>query len=231
MPDHSSVYSLKAFGLEGVGTLDALLIRHDGSHRDLGNISGSHNFRLIGRPIQWWRKLWLSLKANGLIVSTMSFATFLSLYGVVDKPWLMQDLFKDRRVLDLILGLPLAGLVTQAGVNTLAASSGSGTLGAFNYHDSGTGTAAATSTDTGLASQAGPTTRATGTKSTPAANQYRSVGTITYASSLAITEWGLFDQSSQGGTMWDRRVFSAINVVSGDSIQFTYTVTLSGGGS
>jgi hypothetical protein len=30
--------------------------------------------------------------------------------------------------------------------------------------------------------------------------------------------------------MWDHKVFSAINVVSGDSIQFTYTVTINSGG-
>jgi hypothetical protein len=57
------------------------------------------------------------------------------------------------------------------------------------------------------------------------------VGAISYTSSLAITEWGLFNQSAQGGTMWDHRVFSAINVNSGDSIQFTYTLTINAGGS
>lgn len=30
--------------------------------------------------------------------------------------------------------------------------------------------------------------------------------------------------------LWDRKVFSAINVVSGDSIQFTYTLTITSGG-
>jgi len=143
---------------------------------------------------------------------------------------LMQQLFRDPRVIATIMGTGLAGLVTQAGVNTLAASSGAGTIGAFNYHDSGTGTVAATSTDTGLGTQAGPATRATGTKTTPAGNQYRSVGTITYAGALAITEWGLFNADTGAVPMWDRRVFAAINVVNLDSIQFTYTVTLSGGG-
>lgn len=219
-----------ASGLEGVGSLDAILIRADGSRKDLGCLSGPHNFRLIGRPIQWWRALWKQLKQHGIIATTMSFAAFLALYGVVDQPQLMQHLFKDPRVIATIMGTGLAGLVTQAGVNTLAASSGAGTLGAFNYHDSGTGTAAATSTDSGLATQAGPATRATGTKTTPAANQYRSVGTITYAGPLAITEWGLFNADTGAVPMWDRRVFAAVNVVNLDSIQFTYTVTLSGGG-
>jgi hypothetical protein len=42
-----------------------------------------------------------------------------------------------------------------------------------------------------------------------------------------------FSQSATGGgTLWDRSKFAAINVVgaSGDSIQFTYTATLSSGG-
>jgi hypothetical protein len=37
--------------------------------------------------------------------------------------------------------------------------------------------------------------------------------------------------AASAGTLWDRRVFSAINVVSGDSIQFTYTLTVNNGGS
>ena len=74
-------------------------------------------------------------------------------------------------------------------------------------------------------------TRATGTRSQPAANQYRSVGTLTFDNTAAVTEHGLFSQAATGGgTLWDRSVFSAINVVSGDSIQFTYTVTVSAGG-
>lgn len=226
----SDVLGIMASGLEGVGTLDAILIRADGTRKDIGQLSGPSNFRLIGRPVQWWRSLWKQLKRHGIIPASMAFATFLALYGVVDQPQLMQTLFKDPRVIATIMGTGLAGLVTQAGVNTLAASSGAGTIGAFNYHDSGTGTVGATSTDSGLGTQAGPATRATGTKTTPAANQYRSVGTIAYTGTLAITEWGLFNADTGAVPMWDRRVFAAVNVVNLDSIQFTYTVSLSGGG-
>ena len=59
----------------------------------------------------------------------------------------------------------------------------------------------------------------------------RSSGTVTFDASAAITEHGLFSQAATGGgTLWDRTVFSAINVVSGDSIAFEYSVTLSAGG-
>lgn len=134
------------------------------------------------------------------------------------------------------------GLITNAGLNYLAQNFTGETddVSLFKYHDSGTGTTAAAQTDSALQTQAGPTTRATATNTqtqsssgtgsgTPAI--LSSVATINYSSTLAITEWGLFNQSAQGGTMWDHRVFSALNVVSGDSIQFTYNLSLPGGGS
>jgi len=43
-----------------------------------------------------------------------------------------------------------------------------------------------------------------------------------------VTEHGLFNASS-AGTLMDRTVFSAINVVNGDSIQFTYELTATAG--
>jgi len=70
--------------------------------------------------------------------------------------------------------------------------------------------------------------RATGDQN-GAANVYTSVGTITYGSSLAITEHGLFSQST-GTTLLDRHVFSAINVEDTDQIEFTYELTVSAGG-
>lgn len=222
------------------GELSALLIRKDGTHRDLGSIgSGVHN-RIIGYPVQWWRALWAKLRQYSIIPVTMGFAAFLGTYGVVGHPEAVAELFKDARVMKIVmetgvaLGSGLTGLVVQNGANFLATDFASGQasprISAMNFHDSGTGTVAATSTDTGLGTQAGPATRATGTQSNPATNQYRSVGTINYLSTLAITEWGLFSASTSG-TMWDRRVFGAINVISGDSVQYTYTLTISGGGS
>ena len=99
---------------------------------------------------------------------------------------------------------------------------------AYDYHASGTGTTAENITNTAMETDSG-VARATGTPTNPSAGLYRSVGTQNYTSSLAITEHGLFSASS-GGTLLDRTVFSAVNVVSGDSIQFTYTLTISAGG-
>lgn len=132
------------------------------------------------------------------------------------------------------LGLVSSRLVTTAGANYMRddfnAATGLADITNFNFHDSGTGVVAEAVGDTALGFQAGPTTRATGTQSSPATKQYRSVGTIAYTATLAITEHGLFSQSAQGGTLWDRSVFTAINVVNGDSIQYTYTLTISDGG-
>ena len=125
-----------------------------------------------------------------------------------------------------------SGVVTNAGVAFMADDWVDATqeITNLNFHDSGTGSVAAAVGDTILGTQAGPATRATGTKTNPTAPDVRSVGTIAYVSTLAITEWGLFNQAAQGGTLWDRKVFAAINVVSGDSIQFTYTLTITSGG-
>lgn len=130
-------------------------------------------------------------------------------------------------------GLLSARVVTDAGVSRMATDwlDGSTDISNYNFHDSGTGSTAESVSDTNLVTPAGPTTRATGTKSKPTAPQIRSVATIAYTSTLAIVEHGLFDNATRGtDNLWDRSVFSAINVVSGDSIQFTYTLTITSGG-
>jgi hypothetical protein len=125
-----------------------------------------------------------------------------------------------------------SGLVTTAGVDYLADDM-AGAIGAadatnFNYHASGTGTTAAAIGDTAMQTDSG-VARVAGTQTNPVHNVYRTVATMSYVSSLAITEWGLFSASTVG-TLWDRKVFTAINVVSGDSIQFTYDLTINAGG-
>jgi hypothetical protein len=100
-------------------------------------------------------------------------------------------------------------------------------FGDFKFHDSGVGTTAENAADTAIETTDGES-RATGTQTESAANAYRSVGTISYTTTKAITEHGLFNDAS-AGTLMDRSVFSAINVVNGDSIQFTYTITFTAG--
>ena len=136
------------------------------------------------------------------------------------------------------LGLIATRLITDTGVAFLVDDwdNNGQDLTTLNYHGCGTGTNAENQTDSALQTESTTalnpdSTRATGTRSQPAANQYRSVGTLTFDAGAAITEHGLLSQSATGGgTLWDRSVFSAINVISGDSIQFTHTTTVSAGG-
>ena len=101
--------------------------------------------------------------------------------------------------------------------------------GDFKYHDSGVGTTDPAVGDTDIETTDGES-RATGTQLEGAsANIYKSVGTISYTSTKAITEHGLFSQAT-GTTLMDRSEFAAINVVSGDSIQFSYELSCSAGG-
>lgn len=101
-------------------------------------------------------------------------------------------------------------------------------FGDFKFHDSGVGTTAENAADTAMETTDGES-RATGTQTESAANAYRSVATISYTTTKAITEHGVFSQATSA-TLIDRSVFSAINVVNGDSIQFTYTITFTAGG-
>lgn len=101
-------------------------------------------------------------------------------------------------------------------------------FGDFKYHDSGVGATAENVTDTDMQTTDGES-RVAGTQTEGAANVYVSVGTISYTTTKAITEHGLFNAST-AGTLMDRSVFSALNVVNGDSVQFTYSLTVNSGG-
>jgi hypothetical protein len=136
------------------------------------------------------------------------------------------------------LGLLSTKSITDAGVAFLVDDwdNNGADITTMNFHGCGTGTNAENVTDVALQTESTTalnpdSTRATGTRSQPTAPVYRTVGTLTFDASAAITEHGIFSQAATGGgTLWDRSVFSAINVVSADSIQFTYSCTVSSGG-
>ena len=172
----------------------------------------------------WRSELHMLLVEVGVGIARMF--GVLTMYGTVSA-----TLFKaDGTVIEL--GAIGKRVVTNSGVAFLVDDWDADTLNIsdMNFHDSGIGVVAENATDTDLGTAAGPTTRATGTKSQPSANVIRSIGTIAYTGTLAITEHGLFNTASRGTVnLWDRTVFTAINVVSGDSIQFTYDCTLTAG--
>lgn len=242
--------------------------------------------------------------------------------GRLQKLW-YKILYRDKT--ELSLG---SGLVTNVGVLALAndwnlaAPSGAAinTLKLANWHVTGTGINVAAATDIKLQTQSTnggqtPTAGAQSLVSAANSQKYKSIATVSYTGSEAVTEWGLIcdsvisattgtpftagaattgtvtatpltaststvqgqqqhifentasatphwglvtsnttsvvtvpawykvsDGTAAGTTpangeaytirpvMWDRKQFAAINVISGDSIQFTYTLTINSGG-
>ena len=127
------------------------------------------------------------------------------------------------------LGVISRRVVTNAGVDFMATEffDGSVLISVFNFHASGTGVAAENVTDTTLGTEVA--TRVAGAKTHPGVGLYRTIATIPYVAGFNITEHGIFSAAA-AGTLWDRSVFAAIGVVNGDSIQFTYTLTIVAGG-
>lgn len=195
---------MRAVMVPPTGELSAKLIHKDGTVEDLGIIARD----TIAPSVRMW-----------LIYLIYGLAAY-AVFQLLGTAW------------HWMLSFWAMGIVTTAGVNYMASDFASGgvtpTISGLKFHASGTGVAAAAVTDTALGTDSG-VARVSGTPSNPTANQYRSVATMAYVSTLAITEWGVFSALTVG-TLWDRRVFAAINVVSGDSIQFTYTLTVNNGG-
>lgn len=134
-------------------------------------------------------------------------------------------------------GIVSYNVVTSAGVGFLVDDWDDDTtdITTMAYHGCGTGSTAENASDTALVTESTTalnpdSTRATGTATQPSANVLQSVGTLTFDDAAAVVEHGLLSQAATGGgVLWDRSVFAAINVVSGDSITFTYQCTLTAG--
>ncbi len=137
-------------------------------------------------------------------------------------PHLWREVKKDRRLVK-------DKCVTTAYVTFLALmhQTDATTIGDFKYHDSGIGTGAEAVGDVGLGTPWGGA-RDVGTQ-VASTNTYTSVATTTYNATKAITEHGLFNASSSV-TLMDRTLFSAIDVVDTNAIQWTFTITYTAGG-
>ena len=135
------------------------------------------------------------------------------------------------------LGLASLRVVTTAGVTYICAdiAGGASDSSDFKYHGFGVGTTAEASGQTALVTELTTeyvtnSTRPTGSQSA-STNTYTTVATLSPDSggTLAITEHGIFSATS-AGTLLDRSVFSAVNLVaSSDSLQATYVLTLPAG--
>lgn len=209
------------------------------------DISGAVKLRFMAcpkAPLSWrlrnaarWGfiKGWLAVQAAKLFSGLTEIPTITSQLEIrvrkATGEWIDYGVVCYRVVTDA----GVAFLVDDWDVNTASATNDITTL---RYHGVGTGNTAEATGDTALVTESTTalnpdSTRATGTQSQPAANQLRSIGTLTFDATAAIVEHGLFSQAATGGgTLWDRSVFSAINVANGDSIQATYTCTINSGG-
>lgn len=127
----------------------------------------------------------------------------------------------------------MENLVTTGGKGIIAGQVNGVTTSPVTAIAIGIGTTAAAAGDTALESEsttngagrgAATCTRVT-TTTTNDTSQW--VKTFTFTGSFAITEEGLFDNNTSGGNMLARQVFSAVNVVDGDTLQITHKIKYS----
>jgi hypothetical protein len=140
-------------------------------------------------------------------------------------------------MLELLSFLGVLGIVVNAGRAVVSARLYGTASAAFASIGMGTGTTAAAATDTALQTgvtasggadagvhvlpTASVTTSSVTTTITNDTAQW--TGTVSITGTIAVTESGVFNADTNG-TMLAHQVFSAVNVVNGDSIQFTWKV-------
>lgn len=136
----------------------------------------------------------------------------------------------DREIGNLVVDAGKAGVASRI--------NGAGGEAAFTYVGIGIGVTAAAAGDTALQTErdetgAANTNHKSGTASrvtTDVTNDTAQlVATFNFTASLAVTEAGMFN-ASPNGVMLARQVFSAINVVNGDSLQVTWKIDVDRGG-
>lgn len=128
--------------------------------------------------------------------------------------------------------MKIANLIVNNGAAAVAAQiSGAATFPVFQYIAVGTGTATAAATDTALGAEIldSGLPRGTATVSritTDVTNDTAQlVLSFTVTGTKAVTESGVFNHiGTATGTMLARQIFSAINVVSGDTLQVTWKI-------
>lgn len=129
--------------------------------------------------------------------------------------------------------LKIANLVTNTGLAGIASRiNGSGAEAAFTYIAIGTGTTAAAAGDTALETEitTGGGARAAATASRTTTTQTNDTATLvhtfTFTASFAVTEAGALNAAS-AGVLVNHQVFTAVNVVSSDTLQVTIDLAVS----
>jgi hypothetical protein len=207
--------------------------------RPFGTVGVRHLHGNMQAPLSWkarnalrWEFIW------GYVANEMAKA-FSRLTGI---PTIISELRGVKRYANGVredYGVLGRRVVTDVCVAFMVDNfAGTTDLDTMKYHGVGTGTGneAAADTYTSLTECTTETnpdnTRATGSTIEGAtANIYRTVGTVAFDGTVAVTSHGVLSQAAVGGgTLLDRTKFAAINVVSGDSIEFTYSLVFTSGG-
>lgn len=123
-------------------------------------------------------------------------------------------------------------LITNAGLAIVAGQINGATTAPVTAVAIGIGTTSANATDTALESEittnggqrgAGTASRVTTTATNDTAQLAK---TFTFTGSFAVTEEGILDNNTSGGNLLARQVFSAVNVVSGDSLSIVHKIVV-----
>jgi len=152
------------------------------------------------------------------------------LYGWLMKKGIASPSLKFPLFGKLVDKMVISNLITTAGVAGIAARiNGSGSPAAYTYIALGTGSTAAADANTQLENEittsggarASASVSVVTTDTAGDTAQLQNTFSFTTGGTFAITESGVLNAAS-AGTLLARQVFSAINVVSGDSLQVTY---------
>ena len=128
--------------------------------------------------------------------------------------------------------LKIANVVTNTGLAGIASRiNGNGGEAAFTYIGIGTGTTAAAAADTALQTEittgGGARAAATASRTTTTVTNDTAtlVHTFTFTAGFAVTEAGALNAASSG-ILGNHQVFTAVNVVSSDTLQITVDLAL-----
>jgi hypothetical protein len=182
-----------------------------------------------GKPWLWSRRRWLRMPARRFFEwvygynapSVMFFQSKLSA-RVFRKNGTIEDLgvIAENLVTDVFAEYLVDNLIAEVAA-----------FGDFKWHISGTNTAAEDVTDTEATITGATPAPVAGTQVEASSKVYESVATIPYVSTLAIEAHGLINNAVKAGAvLMDHSQFTVINVDSGDSIEFTYQLTVNSGG-
>lgn len=186
-------------------------------------------------PLSWRLKNFLKYRLPDL--PRVIVARVANMMGVATMTSKLYLLHKDANGRYTNYGLVSTRVVTTAGVGFIVdAFQGIVEPEVMKYHAVGTSNTAENITDTGLVAECTTvlnpdSIRATGTLAEGAtANIFRTAGTVLFDGTAAIVEHGVTSQAATGGgVLLDRSVFAVVNVVTGESIQFTYELTFTPG--